>query len=411
LAQEQIEILAGYLTISESYFWREPHVFDALRDQILPDLIRARKENRRLRIWSAGCATGEEPYSIAIALRQILPDLEDWHITLLATDINPKVLRRASAGVYGNWSFRNVPPDFKERYFSATEDGKFEIDPKIRKMVTFAYLNLSDDVFPSLINNTNAMDIIFCRNVLMYFAPALICLVGERFHQSLVEGGWFIVSSSELSQHVFEQFSTVNFPGAIAYRHENNKAKPMAAFPFALPPARRKLIEMLPVVGVRIEAHKTRPREAVSPIQPIMPEKVLPPPDIELTVRALANLGKLAEAWSACEQAIAVDKLNPGLYYLDAIILQEQNQDDEAMTAFKRALYLEPNFIMAHFSMGNLLLRRGNMPAAKKSFKNVMTLLSEHGQDETLLESEGLTAGRIKQIIRATLQTGALTTL
>ena len=108
LTQEQVESLASFLTISETYFWREPRVFEALRDQILPELTRAKATTgRNLRLWSAGCATGEEPYSIAIALREALPDLKDWRITLLATDINPHILRQAAAGVYGNWSFRN----------------------------------------------------------------------------------------------------------------------------------------------------------------------------------------------------------------------------------------------------------------------------------------------------------------
>ena len=143
LNQEQVERLASHLTIAETYFWREPQVFDALRDQILPELIRSREtSDRRLRIWSAGCATGEEAYSIAILLRALIPDPKNWHITLLATDINPRILRRAAAGVYGKWSFRNAPPGLKEKCFSCTDDGKFKIRPEIRKMVTFSYLNL-----------------------------------------------------------------------------------------------------------------------------------------------------------------------------------------------------------------------------------------------------------------------------
>jgi len=117
-SRREIEILASHLTISETYFWREPRVFEALVEQILPELIRAReKGERRLRIWSAGCATGEEPYSIAIALRRVLPVPEDWRITIMATDINPGILRRATAGLYGQWSFRGLPKRLKEEYF------------------------------------------------------------------------------------------------------------------------------------------------------------------------------------------------------------------------------------------------------------------------------------------------------
>jgi chemotaxis protein methyltransferase CheR len=132
-------------------------------------------------------------------------------------------------------------------------------------------------------------------------------------------------------------------------------------------------------------------------------------PDLAQAVRALANQGKLDEALAASERAIAADKLNPALYYLDATILQEEDRDGEAMAALKRALYLDPRFVLAHFSLGNLAQRRGNAMAAKRSFENALALLGACGQDDILPEAEGLTAGRLREIIRATLQTGALT--
>ena len=122
VSREQIEILASHLTISETYFWREPQVFDALMEHILPQLVRLREGSGKLiRIWSAGCSTGEEPYSIAIALQRVIPDLEKWKITILATDINPRILQKANAGLYGKWSFRNSPPWLKDQYFLRTK--------------------------------------------------------------------------------------------------------------------------------------------------------------------------------------------------------------------------------------------------------------------------------------------------
>jgi chemotaxis protein methyltransferase CheR len=141
--------------------------------------------------------------------------------------------------------------------------------------------------------------------------------------------------------------------------------------------------------------------EAVTPEAPLV--------DLGLIVRDLANQGRLAEAWAACEDAIDADKLNPGLQYLGATILQELNRESEAMAALKRALYLDPNFLLAHFALGNLARRRGNAAAAKKYFKNVLALLEDYQADDILPEAEGLTAGRLREIIRATLQTGILT--
>lgn len=203
LTTKQMDILASHLTIHETYFWREPQVFEALGEHILPEIMRTRGGcEKRLRIWSAGCATGEEPYSLAIALNRLIPDLKNWNITILATDINPGILRKAAAGVYGEWSFRNAPPWLKEKYFFCKGRGKYELMPEIRKMVTFAYLNLAENIYPSPLNNTNAMDIIFCRNVTMYFAPERTRKVGRNLFCALVDGGWLVVGASELSQHI-----------------------------------------------------------------------------------------------------------------------------------------------------------------------------------------------------------------
>jgi chemotaxis protein methyltransferase CheR len=118
LGQEQIDSLAAHLTIGETYFFRDPLVFEILASQVLPALAEERREStKQLRIWSAGCCTGEEPYSIAIALRRAIPDFDDWHITILATDINPRFLHKAVAGVYGPWSFRGVPVETRDKWF------------------------------------------------------------------------------------------------------------------------------------------------------------------------------------------------------------------------------------------------------------------------------------------------------
>ncbi|MCI0527981.1 MAG: hypothetical protein L0Y56_11145 [Nitrospira sp.] len=162
LTKGQIEILASHLTVGEIYFFREEKSFAVLEKQVLPAWIRSRQgTERRLRIWSAGCCTGEEPYSIAILLNKVISDWKDWNITILATDINPRFLQKALDGVYSEWSFRGTPAWVKERYFKRTRDGRFEILPPIKKMVTFSQLNLAEDVYPSLLNGTNALDMIF----------------------------------------------------------------------------------------------------------------------------------------------------------------------------------------------------------------------------------------------------------
>ena len=150
LTKTQIEVLASHLTIGETYFFRETKTLDVLANRRFPELIRLRRGGeQRLRLWSAACCSGEEAYSLAILLRQVLPDIADWQVTILATDINPRFLQKAVAGAYGEWSFRGTPAGFKERYFNRSEDGRFVVAPEIRQMVAFEYLNLVEDVYPA----------------------------------------------------------------------------------------------------------------------------------------------------------------------------------------------------------------------------------------------------------------------
>ena len=130
LTTAQLQTLASHLTIGETYFFREKPTFELLAQRVLPALIRSRRgREQRLRLWSAGCCSGEEAYSLAILLRQLLPDLADWQVTILATDINPHCLRKAVDGTYGEWSFRDAPADFKERYFHRNEAGRYVLAP------------------------------------------------------------------------------------------------------------------------------------------------------------------------------------------------------------------------------------------------------------------------------------------
>lgn len=407
LNRRQVEILAGNLTIGETYFFREKKSFEILEREILPELIRARRGGaQRLRIWSAGCCTGEEPYSIAMALRLALPDFSKWAVTLLATDINPHFLRKAADGIYGDWSFRSMPARMKERFFHKCACGRWQIAREIREMVTFGYLNLADDVYPSLLNNTNAMDVIFCRNVLMYFTPEAAARVIDGFHHALVDGGWLLVGPSELPQVHGSPFTAVSFPGAIIHRKEPRQVpeKPVEVPPPAavsepptpMPPAPYDRAVAMYELGRYDEAAKILLEGAA--------DKADPHADA-LLARAYANQGRLAEGLAACEKAIAADKLHAAYHYLRATILQEQGAVDEAVPALKRALYLDPRFVLAHFALGNLAHMRGAHDEAHKHFSNALQLLRLEPPERALPESDGITAGRLTAIIATLTET------
>jgi len=442
LSSEQIEVLASYLTIGETCFHREHKSFDAFRNHILPELINSRKNNeRKIRIWSAACSSGEEAYTIAIIIREMLDNIQDWNVTILASDINIRALKKAEQGIYTEWSFRHVPPGFKEKYFKKRADKKYEILPDIKKMVSFFYHNLIKDSYPSLHNNTNAMDVIFCRNAIMYFGLNERREVVRRFYQSLSEGGWIFVSPAEASQQLFARFVTVNFPGAVLYRKisvqmkktgiqpgvkiigsEEQKQTPSVSKrrsifrPGSEPEGteRKKTAagSLKKVLSEQLQATykdaldnflNGRYREAVATLEQLIAQNENIDKATILIAKAKANQGILKEALEWCEKALAMDKLNPTVHYLRATILLEQDKVEEARQALNRVIYLDHNFILAHYTLGNLAHLQGNRAAAERHFKNTLDLLKNCKQDDVLPESEGISAGRLREIVASML--------
>lgn len=407
LTRSQIEVLASHLTVGETYFFRDERSFEVLEEHILPELLHARASGeRRLRIWSAGCCTGEEAYSIAMLVDRLIPNPRDWNVSILATDINPAFLRKAAEGVYGEWSFRGTPAWIRERYFKQGTNSRFELQPLMRKRVTFSYLNLADDVYPSLTNNTNAMDVIFCRNVLMYFSAEQAKKVVENLRRSLVDGGWLIVSPVETSSSLFSSFTAIDFAGAILYRRLAKTHSPtlVSAYPAATPSLSPETWPVeFPVVDAALATALHDARSTAD--QPDMRAGEAPLHEVNTgeapscTARACANQGKLAEAALWCEKAIAADRLNPANQYLLATIQWELGQDDAATQSLTRALYIDPDFVLAHFALGNLRLSQSRRREANRHFDNALMLLRAHPHDEPLPESEGLTAGRLTEII------------
>ena len=427
--QNQIETLASHLTVGETHFFRDGKVFEILEQSILPDLIDTRRRTgKRLRFWSAGCSTGEEPYSIAILIKKLIPDLKDWNITILATDINSSALQKSRGGVYSDWSFRETPPFFKDKYFERVNGNRHRLLPDIRKMVTFSYLNLSEDVYPTLQNNTNAMDVIFCRNVLMYFALEHIKLAVERFYRSLIDGGCLIVSPVETALLNHSPFLAVRFQSSTFYKRDLLKVKkdPRAAknieidsrpCPPPLKTAKHRRVEKLsrPTRQAEFKRAKEAERtpyeeaailyrngsyeEAEERLRQLMANGGRNQETVVLFTKVLANQGRIEEAIRWCEEAVSADKCNPHLHYLLATILDEQKRFEEVGVSLRKALYLDRNFVLAHFALANLSLRAGKTADARKHFGNVTEILSGYKPDDVIPESEGITAGRLAEII------------
>jgi chemotaxis protein methyltransferase CheR len=230
--KDRIEALAVQFTVGETYFHREIQSIQALQQHVLPELIRSRQgQDQRLSIWSAGCCTGEEPYSIAMLLDRMIPDLDRWNIKIVGTDINPSFLEKARAGIYSQWSFRGAPPGIKDSYFCKGQDHRLEILPRIKRMVRLEQLNLAEESSPLLLTELSGVDLILCRNVLIYFSPETAASVLTGFHRSLSPSGWLVVSQTETSLLDPQRFATINFPGAVLFKKlENTEQKPVQIF-------------------------------------------------------------------------------------------------------------------------------------------------------------------------------------
>lgn len=439
----QVERLARHLTVGETYFFREKESFDSLEHHILPGLIRARQaDGRYLRIWCAGCCTGEEAYSLGILLARMIPDPRDWNISILATDINPVFLREASNGIYRDWSLRATPAAIRDGFFVRTDDGRYAVAARIKSMVSFEYLNLADDVYPSITSGTNGMDIILCRNVLIYFQPDRSRRVIRNLVHALAEQGVLFVSAAELSLVTLPELEIVNAAGAIHFRKNtadrHRAAKPASRAPGGKgharikssspkresfksprpvpPPAGRTAPKALPIelADATSAAHREavalyeqgRYAEAAERLQALMEKGAPSPGFLALLARACANQGRLPDALEWCGKAIDIDKSNPAWQYLRATILQELGRLEDTAAALRRALYLDHNHILAHFALGNLARHQGRKADSDRHFRNALSVLNAYQRDQVLPESEGITAGRLAEIIQVTIASG-----
>ena len=407
LTTPDLNRLANHLTIGETYFFRDQKTFDALTEQVLPELInRRRHEGKRLRVWSAACSTGEEPYSLAILLHRLIPDWREWNISILATDLNAHYLAKAAAGLYGEWSFRNPIPGLRERYFSEVAEGRYQIAPEIRQSVTFAQINLAQDHFPSLATDTNAMDLIVCRNVLMYFTPWQAKRAVEKLRQSLLENAWLVVSPSECSQELFAGLTAVNFPDAIFYQKRRLVHESIASWSLA-PPLPQPSDSNSVVNASALLAASAPPTtldeliDCAATEDSEEPNDSFGPQEFSWYARTLANQGQLPESLEWSERWIAADKLNANARYLHAVVSQELGDRAAARNSLQRAIYLQPDFVLAHFALGNLARLESRAAESRRHFQNALGLLRRRPADDLVPESEGLTAGRLTEIISA----------
>lgn len=412
--QEQSKLL-GLLTVGETYFFRYLAHYDALIHSVLPALIKKNRQRRALRIWSAGCSTGEEPYTLAILLREHFPQLQDWDVQILATDINKSALRRARHGAYGSRALRVTDPAYRNKYFRQV-GGTYQVDAKIREMVSFTYLNLQTGEFPTAGNGTEHIDILFCRNVMIYFRLGTTRRIVEKFSRCLNPEGFLFLGHAETLINTSDRFHRRHEAGGFYYQLREEGAFSKKA---AIPAAATAAIQLPPAVPIPLVPMPSIPAPALQPPAPPAP------PDLsELYLRAeqefnrenfrtasqlydtilrrlprhvgamvgkgfiLANEGRYAEALEVCVQALDIDDLRPEVYFLRGMIGELQSDLEGALEEYRKALLLDIDFIMAHYNLSKLFWRLGRQSDARREHNNTVRLL-EKTADETIIPYSG----------------------
>ncbi len=385
--------LIALLTTSETYFLRNQKLFEVLETIILPEIIARKAESdRTISVWSAGCSSGEEPYSVAILLHKLLHDSPGWNIKILGSDLNEKILQKAKKAVYSEWSFRNTSPGFKERYFTVVEGRYFKLKDEIKKYVTFVRHNLQTDPIPPH-PKFQSFDLIFCRNVLMYFAPKNVPPILERLYRVLDDQGYFITGPGELPSLTFKKFKPQIINNIIVYRKQSIEQKVKSTRIKTPAPSNTK---------VKIKRPSKRTLAALQKQVPVIEKKKRETDELTV-IRNLANNGQLQEACQLAERYVARNNLDAYGHYLLGTIYFELGELEKARKCFEKALYLKPDFIMAHFNLANIFSVAQKVKESQRFYKNVLKLLNKMTEEQEIPEGDGIIAAQFKDMVQQIL--------
>ncbi|HVI88518.1 MAG TPA: CheR family methyltransferase [Dongiaceae bacterium] len=426
--RDEVDALAQELTVAETYFFRNREQFDALREVVLPHCMARERQPRTLRILSAGCASGEEPYSIAITAREAVSN-KSWRVEIEAIDLNPEALEKARRGRYSNWSIRGVRTEIQNAWFR--EEGRdLVLDEDIRQSVKFRLANLAAG--DPILWRPESYDVIFCRNVLMYFGPEQIQKAVARMARALVPGGFLFLGHAETLRGLSDQFHLCHTHETFYYQVKGGAAfQPAAAKPAAAP----VLPEVDPTFAFsatwfdeirkaseRIEALTTSPPGASNALPSPAPKQDISPlldllrkeqfaealdhvkslagnanggnasrdrDMLVLEAMLLTQNGKVAAAKEVCLNLLRTDELNPAAHYVLALCFETAGSQTEALEQYRVAIYLDPGFAMPHLHLGLLARRLADQELARRELGQALILLRREDVSRILLFGGG----------------------
>jgi chemotaxis protein methyltransferase CheR len=448
LASETLESLQEWekliilLTNNESYFFRDKEQLNILKSYIFPELIKRNRNRKTLRICSAGCSTGQEPYTIAILLKELLPDFQQWNILILGIDIDRKALEVAQKAIYEPWSFRGVDENLKKQYFQENKN-QFYLVPEIKNLVKFQVVNLVKDPFPQIHSELKEMDLILCRNVFIYFENITIAKVLEKIYCTLQPSGYFLTGHTELSGVILNRFEKIAFPESIIYRRsEQTKLSSEKSIDLLSPSAialndkvnfnspktslqksETKLENFLKTQPLnnlnKVETVQVQDKNHFQNVKKILleAEALLTQEKYELAIekaqkilqieakhfqahyllaQTYANLGQYEQAIQACQQAIQIETFALAPYYLLAKIAEEKSNFEEAKRILKQIIYLEPNSVVAYLDLSHIYRQEGDRIRENKMQEAALNILQQLPPDTKIRERDNITVAELR---------------
>lgn len=369
--QGEWTLLLPLLTNGESYFERDKGQFELLRTKILPELIERRRATGEnvLRLWSAGCSTGEEAYSLAMTVDSVLPS--GWSAAIMGTDINLKSLQKARVATYGAWSFRGVAPATLGTYFRPTEGGQ-QIVPSLRRQVTFEFCNLSAPNWPDPKRGIHDLDLILCRNVLIYFQRPVVADVLSRFVRTLRPGGILMTGHAELHDQNLSALRTRLFAESAVYQktEETNGVPIATSSPLPVEVSRPLKTKIALTPSSRLSP--LRPSTFVKSVSSSQPVSSEPAPKQKTVqnwgekARLHANRAEYEKALDCCQRAIQADATCADAYLVWAQICEEQGQGNEAKNLLRKVIYLTPSHVEAYAELAAIYEREGENVRARQ---------------------------------------------
>ena len=376
----EMELLIGQLTIGETYFFRDEEQFRAIRDIVLPDILARKRTSKELRIWSAGCSTGAEPYSLAILLaNEMSSQIAGWKVAIYGSDLNRSFLTQAVAGKYRAWALRATSEKIKHDCFS-NQGPVWTLDPRYREWVSFHHMNLAQGRFPTPWPAGTHLDLILCRNVMIYFAPEGVRRLIGQIYEFLAEGAWLAVGGAESNIENYKAFRTVTAEGARLFQK-------------AAPPKRLEVATEFPRAACVTAAGP--PAEACAILRAQA--------DVD-GLRELADRGDWQGAARHGQRLLERDRLNSTAHFYQALVFENLGVPGEAARFLRQAIYLDRNFALAHYHMGLALDRGRHTRAAARSFENVLKVLKDMPGEAAVRAGPGITVTALRELARMRIE-------